>query len=234
MAKNFQSAVQRIQVGATRLEHELGWVFLHTSAAAFDSRTRLFWIALNPKFSEPSECQRSSEDGNAYRIGRWRGGSQQSDLQKQVCAFYELLAAELDCKFETLMDESLAGNFCPFGSHSWKALENKDATLQWCRDFWLDVLRICEPSVIICLGQVAYDGMRRAASEVGFNEGPPQPPVEANWGSVTYTLTRLSGPKPMLLVRLPHLSRYKIFGRLNNKPTKQLIKTVAKYLRSSH
>src|SRR5438552_3284583 len=172
----FRGAITDIRRGEKRLGHRLGWVFLHTPASTLSRKTRLFLIALNPQHKCHSRPQKSDEAGNAYRLRTWNG-DRRSALQKQVCTFYKMLAEKLDCDWESLMDTSLAGNFCPYASPSWDALSEKKKSIEFSVDLWSRIFRFCAPSAVVCLGKIPYDHIKDIAVGRGYREvRPPAKP----------------------------------------------------------
>src|SRR6266853_1044832 len=118
MRQQFQRAVDKIRRAHTRLRHHLGWRFLYSPARTFSSRTRIVFIGTNPGGRRYEPSSPSVEKGNAYRVEPWNRGKLNT-LQRQVCAFYDVLAAAIPkAKAELLMDTTLAANFVPFRSAS--------------------------------------------------------------------------------------------------------------------
>jgi hypothetical protein len=226
----FRSAITDIRRSEKRLGHKLGWVFLHTPARTLSRNTRLFLIALNPQHKRHCRPQESEKEGNAYRVRLWRG-DRKSALQNQVCTLYKMLAEKLRCDWESLMDKSLAGNLCPYASPSWAALPEKKNSIDFSVDLWSRIFRVCAPSVVICLGKITYDHVKAIVVGGGYHEGRPHAkPYKTGWGKITYTLTEMKkGTRRLLIVQLPHLSRYQIFGRAGvDRQFRPLVEKVAK------
>lgn len=229
MNTTFRGAITDIRRGEKRFGHKLGWVFLHTPAITLSRKTRLFLIALNPQHNCYCSPQKSDEEGNAYRLRMWNG-DRRSALQEQVCTFHKMLAKKLNCDWESLMDSSLAGNFCPYASPSWAALSEKKKSIEFSVDLWLRIFRFCAPSVVVCLGKVSFDHIKGVAIRCRYREvRRPAKSVETGWGQITCTLAEMNGAREMLIVGLPHLSRYRIFGRAGaDRRFRPLIERVAK------
>jgi hypothetical protein len=152
----------------------------------------------------------SVEEGNAYRTESWLHGRSNA-LQNQVCAMYESIAANTHLRSEALMDETLAANFCPFPSPSWAKLENPSETIAYCSELWSQILRSVRPRVIICLGNITA----KYVSELFVREGfdlVSKTKFASGWGSISCEAsTFLKDDYSVRLVRVPHLSRFKIF-----------------------
>jgi hypothetical protein len=213
----FRDAVAHIAQAYKELGHNCGWVFLHTSARTLDPHTRLLFVALNPASKTNSEPQESDEGGNGYYLRNWKGNTK-SILQRQVCAFYQMLATKLGTNWESLMDSSLAGNFCPFGSPSWADLPEKQKSIEFSTKLWSRIVQYCSPKALVCLGQVCYRSMRDVTITAGYHSvGDPglHPTARRHrfGGAINYVMEEMNGRKRLLLVGLPHLSRYQVFGR---------------------
>jgi len=228
--ETFREAINEVSEAYRQLGHQFGWVFLHTPADTLSSSTRLFLIALNPASKSKAKPEESDEKGNAYRVRDWHG-NRKSVLQKQVCAFYEMLATKLRRNWKSLMDSSLAANFCPFGSPSWAALPKKQKSREFSIDLWARIVGFCAPSAIVCLSKICFDCMAEVTTKCGYYcvGGFQQHPTD--WGKITYTVAEMSGPSKLVLVGLPHLSRYQIFHRKNADDAFQpLMEKLTEYL----
>jgi len=202
----------RIEDAYTRLGHHLGWAFLYTPAATLNAGTRLAFVGLNPGGDTFQPPFASREDGNAHRLDRWWNGGL-SPLQVQVCRMYAEIATHLSVPGPKLMDETLSTNLCPFRSPDEARLANRAASLQFSEALWRDIFAQVNPKAVICLGGTVETALGRVLTGAGAELTSRQErPV--GWGEVTYSLTRYQhGDRTTLLVRLPHLSRFGIFGR---------------------
>ena len=81
------------------------------------------------------------------------------------------------------------------------------------------ILEFVSPSAVICLGKLPAEelGATMASAGARLVEGPEV--GEMGWGRATYELTLYeSSSARTLLVRLPHPSRFAIFGRAASQP----------------
>jgi hypothetical protein len=116
--------------------------------------------------------------------------------------------------YEEFMDTSLAANYVPFRSSKWETLVNRKLALDFARSLWSDILSFVQPHVIICMAIETYNGFKAILKDRGFQLVCPEKGEFIGWGKVTYNFTELSdGNRTVILVRLPHLSTYKIFSR---------------------
>jgi hypothetical protein len=212
---DYASLVDRIETGYSELGHQFGWRFLYTPARTLAPETRLAMVALNPGGSKYHRPAPSVENGNAYRVERWGAEGGPKRLQVQVRLLFEALADALKRPSATqLMDESLTANFCPFRAPSWEKLHNPVASIEFSKDLWSRTLKLVAPSVIVCLGHQPAEYVGAIFEEQGSHlTGEPEV-APVGWGSITYRLERYeSSHARTLVVGLPHLSRFAIFGR---------------------
>src|SRR3954453_18948502 len=153
---DLQPYADRIQAEYDRLRHRRGWRFLESPAATLSPYSRIAFIGLNPSGRNYEPPQGSGEAGNAYRVGRRGPGGQADALQAQVRRMYEALARDAGpLTASELMDETLAGNFCPFRSPLWAQLERRRESIDFSLGLWAEVLDVARPRAVICLGETA-------------------------------------------------------------------------------
>ena len=217
MRQQFQRVVGKIRRAHARLGHRLGWRFLYSPARTFSSRTHIVFVGTNPggrRYESPSP---SVEKGNAYRVEPWNQGKLNA-LQRQVCAFYGILAASIPkAKAEHLMDTTLAANFVPFRSASWDKLRNKQESINFARKLWAEILALVRPNMIITMGGESTRQIYALLKSTGCPLRTRS--LSCGWGAVTYELgfATVAGKK-VLLIALPHLSRFGIFDRAKTRP----------------
>jgi hypothetical protein len=131
------------------------------------------------------------------------------------------------------MDETLASNFCPFRSASWDALANRERSgafsqALW-RDVWPHVLGQVERPVMICNGIHVRRLFRLVLEGQGARlVGTPER-GRVGWGQQTYELAEYD---TAVVVTLPHLSRFAIFGRPESQhAVDRVVEAVAAALR---
>lgn len=218
----------------------LGWRFLYTPACTLAPETRLAFVGLNPGDDKPHDPILCVEKGNAYRIEveDWWGPKQQAGLQTQVRLLYEKLAERTEgATWKELMDhQTLALNFCPFRSQRWDRLDRQTQKelIAFSEGMWARVLKIVEPSVIVCLGNDPMkhlDSVLRARATTWT--GLIKRPVawkDATWAVRTYTTTS----REVTLVRIPHLSTFKIFRHPESESaTTEIVDTISAALRNA-
>lgn len=237
---DFGNFCQKIGRAHKRLRHKLGWRFLYTPTKTLSSRSEIVFIGLNPggKIDEPTKT--SVEKGNAYRVESWLRSprpnteNQLNYLQQQVCKFYELLATvRPNTTVNSLMDRSLSSNFFPFRSPSKMKLENQSGSLRFAQELWREIFELIAPKLIVTLGNEVRDHVDQLLTEhhAGVENKTNH---DCDWsGRCSYRLasTTLAGKK-VLLIGLPHLSRFGIFHRENHKRTfAPLVKALKQHLK---
>jgi hypothetical protein len=211
--------VERIDAAYRRLDHVLGWRFLYTPAATLAPGTRLAFVGLNPGDAEYHPPIASSEAGNAYRLERW-WGARQDGLQQQILRLYDGIAGQAAAE---AMDATLALNFCPFRSPTWQALASPRESVAFSQAMWAAVLDICTPRAVVCLGAAPMRYLDPVLLATGATRGSLRR-YDVGWGSVTYAVAEYATPRgPLTMVALPHLSRFRIFGRSQSRPATDAI-----------
>lgn len=210
----FETAIHRIELAYRDLGHKLGWRFLATPQSTLSPQTRLAFIGMNPGGSQYEPPVPSVETGNAYRLERWGPRGTLNPLQIQVEQLYEALARPMESSAEALMDESLAAHFCPFRSPSWDELHNRPESIEFSRQLWRTILGEIRPPVLICMGGTASRELQQILLENGARIASAPRAIPINWGSLTATLNdyKVNGTRS-LVVGIPHLSRFRFFGR---------------------
>jgi hypothetical protein len=215
VATELEGFIASISDAYDRLGHRLGWRFLYSPAKTLAPGTRLAFVGLNPGGRTYYPPMPSVEAGNAYRVERWGAGETLNPLQEQIALLYEEIARRCPGSSPVrLMDETLAVNFCPFRSPTWEMLARRVESVAFSRELWQRVLQVVEPRAIVCLGEMAMRHLGEVLVAHGARRAAPLELRPTGWGSVRYTLAAYESPSGRtMLIRLPHLSRFRIFGR---------------------
>ncbi len=169
-------------------------------------RARVMLVGLNPgggpDCTKPNGGYEESWDcpkGNDYWVGDWKcRGPGKEPLQQQV----QRLMGALNVPEEALF----AAQFVPFRSERWSTLPRKTDALEFSRGLWRWVLKHNQSATLIfTLGHTAGVEMAQL-----LNLSEQLPPICCGWRS--QRIRRYNG-NGRTLVSLPHMSRYKIFGR---------------------
>jgi hypothetical protein len=232
--RSFQEAVKSIDKAYRRIGLKSSWRFLYTPKRTFSKGTRLFFIGTNPGGRHGGKPELSVETGNAYRLERWPADRKDlNKLQTQVCRFFEGLAHELGGGMAGIMDKSLSSNFIPFRGARLAEMDSRKRkqAIDYSISLWTCTLRALRPSVIVCNGRLPFEQFTRILQREGFKGLPKW--ESTGWKGYNYsTAVMKRAGRGILLVYLPHLSTFAIFGRKTNpKDFRPLWKKIAKFLR---
>lgn len=159
----------------------------------------LTFLSLNPG-RPPNDAELrvvSDERGNSYEVERLITQSPLTDQFLKMCGFLQVEPARV-----------LTGVVAPFRSAGWDELlrTQREAALDIGRAFWAEALM--EPGrrgpIVVCSNQAA----RLVVDILGAHHKVSFP---AGWGNTR--VHRFRGEKGQTVVHLPHLSRYRLFGR---------------------
>lgn len=200
MPEPFDTSVIEIQDAYARLGHRLGWRFLATPRGTLCSDAKLAFVTLNPGGDgiDPAHGVESCEAGSAYVHESWGGcPAGVSPLQRQVRAMFRWLGAD--------PDRVLSGYFIPFRSPSLAALSTPIESFAFGVTLWRRLFASMNPSLVVCIGKDVERGLLAIwGRPVSTNLYP------VGWSPQSAALGRY---EKRTLLRLPHLSRFRIFGR---------------------
>ena len=221
----------KIEAHAKAYTYTSSWSFLFTGKHTFCKNQKLIFVGLNPG-GRADKCNylpvRYNENGhNDYlEADDWGKGIGKTPLQRQVISLFEGIARQLGVTHESLMHETMAANFIPFRSQDWDKVENGPQCMLFAKELWRDIIDYTNPAVIISMNRLAHE------SFLGLVEAKDTLNFETKWGSTTASFaeyTKRDGKKG-LLVRVPHLSRYRIFKREKSQNcTDQIVQKIASY-----
>jgi hypothetical protein len=229
----FSKWCAEIQEAYIGLGHKIGWQFLTSPQATLSRDCQIALITMNPGGSiEKSDHGReSSEAGSAYIVEAWKHGYApgQAPLQVQVRRMFSLLATAQGGRTtgDELLNASLTGYFVPFRSPQFKALAHPRESLTFATKLWADILNHCDPKLIITIDQHTRRGLTRILN-AKYGATPSLQQFEIGWGTYTADLFTYGS---VAMLRLPHLSRFPIFGRRASQlQVERIIAAVAPHL----
>lgn len=214
-----ETSGREIQILYDKFNFKHGWTLLYSPMAAFNSSTRLMFFGLNPGGTGENVGRLSCEDGNAYFIESWgksrEGYEEKSLLQRQIFMLYESIAHKLHPPLSALelAQFTLAANFIPFRSRDWASLPNKKDVAQFSMKMWSTYFDVIHPKVIICMGVIPSNALvdilkTKQYSSIAHYSGC------LNWGNTKWQYLRMKRDEQQIVVIvLPHLSRFRVFGR---------------------
>lgn len=177
-----------------RLGYSAGYSFGMTPTRNLRTADVLI-VGLNPGGDWGEEIWEVAS-GNAYLDERWGEASSLNPLQVEVIALLDLLGVTGEQVF--------AGQFIPFRSPSFAALERRDEAISFGRRLWTWVLSQTPARLMVCMG---YDAAWHIAQLCGAVQVDTYP---TGWG--TTVACRFIAPDGRVVVSIPHPSRYKLLG----------------------
>lgn len=174
-----------------------GFRFVYGPWATLQSG-RMAVLSLNPGRAPAGTIPRevSDERGNSYAVERH---STLSPLTEQILRAVSFFGAQ--------PHEVLTGVVCPFRTPRWSDLPKvkRDRALAMGRAFWERPLQRSDLELIVCCSSEAS---RVVVDWLGARHEVSAP---AGWGQIAVHRYRTEGGIPLLA--LPHLSRFRLFGR---------------------
>jgi hypothetical protein len=200
----YTECIDTIAAEYTRLGHTLGWRFLTSPRKTLLPHAPVTLLSLNPGGGrpDPSHGAGSCEAGSAYLHESWGRPAGQAPLQIQVRALFDWLGSD--------PDDSLSAHFIPFRSPSYEALPARQASWTFAVRLWRHILSQVHPTLVVCLGSEVERGLR----DVWGAPDRESEHVSVGWGAYTASLATYGD---IVLLRLPHLSRFAVFGREASK-----------------
>ena len=222
----FDRSVGQIEQAYRELGHARGWRFLTGPKATLSSRTRIGLITMNPGGDhEPEDHPRAScEAGSSYLVEAWPGYARgRAPLQRQIQAMLAGLARHLGdpTPLAQFMNERvLSAQYVPFRSPSFAALPRLKESLGFAHGLWRGILAHWQPRLLITIDTETCSSLQttllgQSAHIIDHQRFP------TGWGDYQAEVIRLSRPDgapPITLARLPHLSRFALFGRPASRP----------------
>jgi hypothetical protein len=163
----------------------------------------LTFLSLNPG-RPPNDAELrvvSDERGNSYEVERAVTQSPITEQFLRMCGFLQVEPSRV-----------LTGVVAPFRSAGWDEMlrTQKAAALDFGRAFWEEALAVPgrQGPIVVCSDQAA----RLAVDILGARHEASHP---AGWGNIN--VHRFRGRDGQTVVHLPHLSRFKLFGRAQSE-----------------
>lgn len=218
----FVRSVGEIEKAYRDLGHTLGWRFLTGPKATLSPRTQIGLITMNPGGDhEPNDHPRaSSEAGSSYLFESWPGyGRGQAPLQFQIQAMLGSLARHLGdpTPLAQFMNERvLTAQYVPFRSPNFAALPRRKESVAFAQGLWRDVLTHWQPRLLITIDTETFTNLRTTLLAQPGTRTTVHEHFPTGWGEYQAEAVRITRPgdaPAVTLARLPHLSRFALFGR---------------------
>ena len=220
MHGTFEQITQMIQQAHDELGHQRGWRFLTVPRRTFELRPDIALLTLNPGGAgrDPSQGEASCEYGCAYRMESWGALPGKSALQIQVLTLLEHLRSRLrpDTPSNEFMDAHVLGAYyLPFRSPSFAELVNPHKSLEFARSLWTQILTPWIPRLFVTIDRSGFAGIRDILTDTFSLSVGGSRTFLTGWGKCRAEVTRcVSGRGDVTtILRLPHLSTYKLLSR---------------------
>jgi hypothetical protein len=225
----FDNSCAAIEREYQRLEHCKGWRFITGPKATLARNTRILFISLNPggDYDPPDHPHESSENGSSYLIESWKGkpkGKESLQVQFQRMASKLQQIYRHQGSVEDFIDtQILTAHFIPFRSSRFNTLHRSAESIIFGRTLWDRILKHLSPDLIITLNPETFQHI----SEILENNGcilEEHKSFQTGWGTGTSRPIgcEVSKYKRMAnivsILRLPHLSTFKLFSKPECKP----------------
>ncbi|MEW7865915.1 hypothetical protein [Aeromonas diversa] len=216
-----------IQSKYDNLQNDMGWDLLF---CRYDNMLSpqypVAFFGINPGGGPCDNNAISVESKCAYYSERWKGCEEgEAPLQQQMRALYTMIGDELGVSYKQLMDGSLMTNYIPARSRNWHSLKGKDEWLEHARKIWGARVNQVHCKLYIVISRIVFDELDGHLTKQGF-QMVDKINEQIGWGRVRYQIQRYErGDQVSLIVRLPHLSTYKIFSRPACQPAIGRIKS---------
>lgn len=221
----FSWACNEIEENYNKLDHQLGYRFLLSSHKTLSPNTEILVLGTNPGGDRipPDHPPYSCEDGPAYLHEVWgdRRLPGTAPLQVQIRRLFENLSRHKGSKdWTSLMPNSLLAYYIPFRSSSINSLHRGRESRDFAFKLWSKLLNSIDPKIIICIDN---KGTFPAIERILHNKYQVRPgnhtKLLVGWGDITAEMKYYDSPgNDRCLILLPHLSRFKIFGRPASQP----------------
>lgn len=226
----FTWACKKIEAAEESLGHELSWRFLATSSRTLSPSSRIAFIALNPGGDRiPADHgKESSESGSAHLHEVWK-----SRLPQQVDGLFKQIASSLKASdYKSLMDDSLMAYYIPFRSRNYASLKRKEESRAFAFQLWSQIMQKILPELIISIDRRTFSSMHKILTTSNKVEQTGGREMPTGWGNYTASINCYVAPRRhIVLVRFPHLSRFKIFNRPESEPyTREIVAEMTKFM----
>lgn len=199
------------------IDNKLGWGLLFGPYKnMLMPRYPIAFFGLNPGGCGWTEGAISSEGKCAYYDEAWGAPAGEAPLQQQMRSLFSPLGEMVGATYQELMDGCLMTNYIPVRSTNWLMLKNKPLIIEHMRLFWAERLRQVHSDIYITISKLVFDELHHLLSGQGYQQIGTEHRAQIGWGLVTYQIRWYEREgKRSMLIRLPHLSTYKIFSNKN-------------------
>lgn len=220
----FENSCNAIEREYLRLGHRIGWRFITGPKATLTKETKILFISLNPggDCDPPDHPHESSEKGSSYLIESWKGrpkGKESLQVQFQRMALKLQQIYGIQGSVEDFINtQMLTAHFIPFRSSRFETLHNKAESIAFGRTLWGKILSHLSPELIITLNPETFQNISETLESNGYGCNKQQY-FQTGWGAGTNrpigceVRKYSNNTKLVSVLRLPHLSTFKLFSK---------------------
>lgn len=212
----FENCISEINTFYNQKGYQLGWRFLTCSKKNLEINPAIALITLNPGGNEipPDHPWESCENGNAYLFEQWGNSIPgKSSLQIQVQLMFEKIAqiSQIPRSGNELLEDSFSAHFVPFRSPRLDDLKYKSEAFAFAKFLWTKVLQAIKPKLFICIDRETYKQLLELIPKTYNLSHVESRRMPTGWGNYNADIDTFIGNSKIKLLRLPHLSTFKLF-----------------------
>lgn len=212
----FQDIVDQIENFYQERSYNLGWRFLTCSKTVLQTTPKIAFINLNPRGRKsPSDHPRAScEEGNPYLDESWGGNECGKDnLQIQIQKMFGKIREKTNYPNRkcALIESTLSGYFVPFRSPSLDSLKHREEAFDFGEKIWEKILETVRPKLFVCIEKETSKRLRKIIDTTYALSQDNLYQLRTGWGNTTADIVEFGDNAEIRLLRLPQLSRYKLF-----------------------
>ena len=240
--KTFKDIVDQIKDFYQDHDYDLGWRFLTCSKTVLKNNPKIALITLNPGGSTIPEDQpwASCEKGNAYLYEKWKKNKEpgKSPLQIQIRRMFNKIREKINYEGvgDELLESSLSAYFVPFRSRNLNDLKHQEEAFDFGEKIWRDVLKTVHPKRFICIDKKTAKRLRKIIEATYKLPESRLYKLPTYWSKTTnYTadISEFGSNAEVKLLRLPHLSTYKLFSSKNKKCKEKIDDILTQFCRKN-
>jgi hypothetical protein len=230
---------QRIEEVYLHYNFNEGWRFLNCYQKNLKRNNGIMILTLNPA------SRKSIDYENEVRFSYESGFSNLaeraiSEVSPQLKKFLKNVHSQIHTaiSIEKFINDVLVGYFIPIRSSSFKNLKNRKELITLGKELWTPILKANLDSLqlLAVIDKVTMKAVIEIFLIIGLIEIESKGmKLETGWGNYTADIKRFKfNDKTITLLRLPHLSRFKIFGREKSKDEiNKMVKESVRYFTSN-
>lgn len=229
---------QKIEEFYLRFNFSESWRFLNCAKKNLRRNNGILIITLNPgwraNIDYGNQHKFSSELGCSFLVEQFK-----SPIREQFIKFLTKLHTEVHSEksFDEFVNEILLGNFIPIRSGSFKKLTNKKESINLGKELWNQIIKknIDSLKLLVVIDKVTMRVVLEIFSAIGLKEIEPPFTLPTGWTGYNAEIIRFKfSEKVITLLRLPHLSHFRIFGRsVAENEINEIVKESVKYYKAN-